>query len=62
MFEIKTLCFSVVMCDLVHDVRAIHGLCQLLPASGTNSFWNLSDARATENYSVPGITHITLLN
>ena len=31
----------------------------LLPASGTNSFWNLSDARATENYSVPGITHIT---
>ena len=27
MFEIKSFCFDVVMCDLVHGVRAIHGLC-----------------------------------
>ena len=27
MFEIKSFCFDVVMCDLVHDVRATHGLC-----------------------------------
>ena len=27
MFEIKSFCFDVVMCDLAHNVRAIHGLC-----------------------------------
>ena len=27
MFELKLFCFDVVMCDLVHDVRAIHGPC-----------------------------------
>ena len=27
MFEIKSFYFDVVMCDLVHDVRAIHGQC-----------------------------------
>ena len=26
MFEIRSFCFDVVMCDLVHDVRAIHGV------------------------------------
>ena len=24
MFEIKSFCFDVVMCDLVHDARVIH--------------------------------------
>ena len=24
MFEIKSFCFDVVMCDLLHDVRAIY--------------------------------------
>ena len=27
-------CFAVAICDLVHDVDAIHGLCWLLTASG----------------------------
>ena len=34
------------MCDLVNDVRVIHGLCLLLPASGT-LFGIVSDACAT---------------
>ena len=51
MFEIKSFCFDVVMCDQVHDVRAIHGLCELLPASGT-LFGITSDARAITNCSL----------
>ena len=27
MFVIKSFCFDVVMCDLVHIMRAIHRLC-----------------------------------
>ena len=38
------------MCNLVHYVRAIHGLCQLLPASGTLS-GIVSDAGATAKRS-----------
>ena len=38
------------MRDIVHYVRAIHELCQLLPASGT-LFGIMSDARATANSS-----------
>ena len=52
MFEIKSVCFDVVMCNIVHDVRDIHGL----PASETRI---MSDARATGNCSFPGITHIS---
>ena len=26
------VCFVVAICDLVHDVEAIHGLCQMLLA------------------------------
>ena len=58
MFEIKSFCFDVVMCDLLHDVRAYHGLYLLLPASGA-LFGVMSDARATANCSFPGITHIS---
>ena len=32
--EIFIFCFVFAICDLVHDVDAIHGLCQLLTASG----------------------------
>ena len=31
-FEIKWFCLVVAICDLVHDVEAIHGLPQLLTA------------------------------
>ena len=27
LFEIKSFCFDVVMCELVHDMRTKHGLC-----------------------------------
>ena len=45
-FQIIIFCFVADMCDLVHDVEAIHWLCYLLPASG-NVFWNMSDAYET---------------
>ena len=38
------------MCDLVHDMRAIHGLCLLHSASGT-LFGIISEARATVHCS-----------
>ena len=46
------------MRDIVHYVRAIHGLCQLLPASGT-LFGIMSDARATANSSFPGKARVS---
>ena len=48
MFEFKSLCFHVVY--LVHDVRTIHGLCYLLPVSGT-LIRIMGDSRATANCS-----------
>ena len=32
--EIIIFCFVVAICDLAHDIEAIHGLCHLLTASG----------------------------
>ena len=52
MFEIKSFCFDVVMCDIVPDVRAIHELCLLLPAPGI-LFGIMSDARATASCCFP---------
>ena len=51
-FEIKSYCFDVVICDLLHDVRVIHGLCMLTATSGT-IFGIISDARSTANCSFP---------
>ena len=52
---IKSFCFDVAMCDLVHDVRAIHGL------SIWNSLWN--DLNISFTLTVrscySGITHIS---
>ena len=30
---IKFVCINVVMCDLVHDVENVHGICKLLTSS-----------------------------
>ena len=43
-FEKKKFCFAVSICDLVHDVDAIHSLCLVLTATG-NLFSNMSDVR-----------------
>ena len=45
------------MHDIVHYVRAIHGFCQLPPASGT-LFGIMSKARATSNSSFPEKGHV----
>ena len=45
-FEIEFVCFAVAIFDLVHDLKAIHCLCQLLTASG-NVFRNMRYARET---------------
>ena len=57
-FLIKCVWFVVAIFDIVHDVETMHGLCQLLIASG-NLFLNMNDARETANCSFVGITHIS---
>ena len=32
--QIKFVCVQVAICDLVHDVETVHGLCVMLTASG----------------------------
>ena len=48
LFEIKSFCSDIVMCDLVHDMRAIYGLSKLHSASGT-LFGIISGTRGNEN-------------
>ena len=56
-FEIN--CFALLLlCDLVHDMETMCGLCWLLIASG-NLFYNMSDAWETANGSFPAIIHIS---
>ena len=57
-FKILFFHFVVAIFDLVHDVKAMHGLCKLLTASG-NLFLNMSDASETAICSFKGIFHIS---
>ena len=56
-FEIIIFFLVVAICDLVCDVRIIHGLWKLLKVSG-NLFLNMSDAHETAICSFKGIIHI----
>ena len=33
LFQLEFVCICVAMCDLVHDVESVHGICQLLKAT-----------------------------
>ena len=57
-FKIKLSGFAVPICDLVHDVEVLYGICYLQSAT-ENLFKNMSDVRETAICSFTSITHIS---
>ena len=48
--QICNFCFDVAICDLVHDVETVHGICSL-PTASRNHGRDTSDAhKLSENY------------
>ena len=57
-FEIKWFCLVVAICDLVHDVEAIHGLPQLLTTFLKPFLSDSCETEVCETSNCMGITHM----